>query len=209
VGAQTIESPEECKAAATALGFEAYTYDETENTFFGDDGLMDEYYSQLGLQNSRRSLTPGGNSPPGRLGGCTMLDLGPGGEYFAEVRISGGKSFGKGFVDLDPISDQHMFMYMIIPDPSFECGSENPLVPLSPEYNYADCICKTQGDNVGGDVRHEGDIRLQDCVESGPDAGCCRLEIQHEGQWGTVCDDVEDEDLIAQVACRYTPQLYP
>ena len=59
----------------------------------------------------------------------------------------------------------------------------------------------------------EGDIRLQDCVELGTTVygvdGCCRLEIKHEGEWGTVCDDVEDEDLIAQVACRYTPQLCP
>ena len=43
----------------------------------------------------------------------------------------------------------------------------------------------------------EGDIRLS----GGPDDRSGRVEIYHEGQWGTVCDDdwgVHD----AQVACR-------
>ena len=41
-------------------------------------------------------------------------------------------------------------------------------------------------------------LRMTDC--DGED-GCCRLEVQHDGKWGTICDD--DFDLKeAQVACR-------
>ena len=42
--------------------------------------------------------------------------------------------------------------------------------------------------------------RLVDCNED----KCCRIEVLHEDEWGTVCDDSDDENgpSIAAVACR-------
>jgi len=52
----------------------------------------------------------------------------------------------------------------------------------------------------GNGVAHEG-ARLADCRTDGELAGCCRIEFEHDGQWGTVCDDGWT-DADTAVACR-------
>lgn len=44
----------------------------------------------------------------------------------------------------------------------------------------------------------EGGITLSECV---PDSGCCRVDIYHDGEMGTICDDGV-EDAVATVICR-------
>lgn len=46
-------------------------------------------------------------------------------------------------------------------------------------------------------------MRLTACQTSGADEGCCRVEVEHNGEWGTLCDDNEDSDLVAKVICRH------
>jgi len=42
-------------------------------------------------------------------------------------------------------------------------------------------------------------VRLVACAND-----CCRVEIQHEGEWGTICDDVDDAKLsaVGNVICK-------
>jgi len=56
------------------------------------------------------------------------------------------------------------------------------------------------GGGGGGGAVHEG-ARLADCRTDGELAGCCRIEFEHDGQWGTVCDDGWT-DADTAVACR-------
>jgi hypothetical protein len=49
-----------------------------------------------------------------------------------------------------------------------------------------------------GGCRGEGDpVRLVQCRAD----GCCRLEVNHKGAWGTVCDD-NFRDVSARVVCK-------
>ena len=59
------------------------------------------------------------------------------------------------------------------------------------------------------DTDADGKLRLVDCVHTGSDAWgeewgkeCCRAEIKHNGEWGTICHDNKDHDLVAKVICR-------
>ena len=50
-------------------------------------------------------------------------------------------------------------------------------------------------------AEHEGWVDLVDCVQPEGEDECCRLQVFHDGQWGTVCDD-SFGDTEATVACR-------
>lgn len=48
-------------------------------------------------------------------------------------------------------------------------------------------------------------LRLADCDAS----SCCRVEILHDDEWGTLCDDTSSSDdrhhLVANVICAQVP----
>jgi len=46
------------------------------------------------------------------------------------------------------------------------------------------------------DVEEEDGLRLVSCRDD-----CCRLEVQHDGRWGSICTN-GFSDLNAYVACR-------
>ena len=66
---------------------------------------------------------------------------------------------------------------------------------------------RTSTDLLPSAAVHSGDIyatyldklRLSSC--NSDSGGCCRVEIFHEGRWGTICDD-NFQDKEAGVVCR-------
>ena len=56
--------------------------------------------------------------------------------------------------------------------------------------------CPWSGDGAPVYPGH-GDLRLADCDED----CCCRLEVYHDGSWGTVCEHYFNENA-GRIACR-------
>jgi len=71
----------------------------------------------------------------------------------------------------------------------------NASLPRDPPSEVA-CVARAVGAGP-----EPGWVNLVDCVQPEGEDECCRLEVFHGGQWGTVCDD-SFEDVDATVACR-------
>jgi len=58
-------------------------------------------------------------------------------------------------------------------------------------------VVTTDIENLG--PIYNNPVRLAGC----DDEKCCRLEIKHEGEWGSICDDVSSDDrpVVAALAC--------
>jgi hypothetical protein len=79
------------------------------------------------------------------------------------------------------------------------CGSCSHLCPPPQSCSAGECVPLDAGSFDAGPRPDAGDLEGRVRLVPGPARG--RLEVHHDGSWGTVCDDIFGEP-DARVACR-------